>query len=917
MAQRAWTRQLVEPEFAETWYARLQSPHTTPADVLMARLEVGPGGLDDDEVDLRRLRFGPNRLPEPSRPHLSRIFLRQFGNPLIYILLAAAGIAAWGQDWADAGFITAVLLINAVIGTIQEYRAAKGVAALRQLVEWQATVIRAGDVMEVLAESLVPGDLVLLEAGARVPADLRLTLTANLEMDEALLTGESQPERKDADAMLPEDTVLGDRTNLAFAGTLVSHGRGQGVVVATGLRTALGQLSLATEMEAAMPPLLQRMAHFTRSMAVVIGLAAVLIAAVSFLQGTPWREVTLLAVALAVSAIPEGLPVALTIALAVATRRMAARHVIVRQFVSVEALGSCTYIASDKTGTLTVNQLAVTAVVLPGERPWAVTGAADRPFGGIKADGDLTTDQRHRLERLCTAAVLANTGSLSVRPDGTWHHHGDPADVALLVMAHKVGITRAVAQAGHHHLTEIPFDPEHRFAATLERVRDETVTYVKGAPEQVLAMCDRVYLPTGGRVIDRQAALSRASDLAAQGYRVLALAAGMVDVPVPREFGPGHLQGLTLLGLVGMIDPLRPEAHPAIEDCQSAGVEVAMVTGDHPVTALTIARSLGLAHDRTEVVTGQQIHRAAQQGDYALQRLVRGRTVFARIEPRQKLQIVQALQRNGHIVAVTGDGANDVPALRAAHVSVAMGVSGTDIARESADLILADDNFASIVAGIQEGRIAYNNVRKVVFLLVATGAGELVLVLLAVLAGTPLPLLPLQLLWLNLVTEGIQHVALALEPGEGDELSLPPRAPSEPIFDALMIRRIGLSGLYIGGVTFGVFLWERAMGQDLAAARNGALFLMVLFENALVFTSRSERRSVFRQPVWTNPWLLVAVVAALAIHIGATLWPPTQRLLGLAPLSVTEVWLYPLLALGLVVVMELAMAGWRRAHGAD
>jgi magnesium-transporting ATPase (P-type) len=902
----------------DPWYARLRSSHALSANDVMARLEVGTAGLDDDEIDRRRLRFGPNRLPEPQPPHLVLVFLRQFGNPLIYILLAAAVLAAWEQDWSDAGFIGAVLLINAVIGTFQEHQAARSAAALSRMVEWQATVVRTGDVLEVPAADLVPGDLVILEAGIKVPADVRLILASALEIDESILTGESLPVRKDAGTTLAADTTLADQTNMAFAGTLVARGRGQGVVVATGVSTALGQLSMAGEAAEATPPLLQRMERFTRTLAIVIGLASLAIACVGLLEGQPWREVMLLAVALAVSAIPEGLPVALTIALAVATRRMAARRVIVRHLVSVEALGSCTFIASDKTGTLTVNQLTATVLALPGEPLWTVSGSSLAPVGTVTAAGvPLTEDQRHRLTRLCTAAVLANEGTLSRRPDdsrseGAWHGHGDAADVALLVMAHKVGITRMVAQAGHRHLTDIPFDPEHRFAASLEQVRDGMVAYVKGAPERVVAMCERIYMPDGGEAIDAAAVMARAAELAAQGYRVLAVAAGLVSLGSPREFDPSHLRGLTCLGLVGMIDPLRPEARQAVADSRSAGVEVAMVTGDHPVTALAIARELGLAHGESELATGSELRQASQQGEAALAQLVAGRHVFARVEPRQKLEIVTALQRSGHFVAVTGDGANDVPALRAAHVSVAMGRSGTDIARESADLILADDNFASIVAGIQEGRIAYSNIRKVIFLLVSTGAGGLVLFILASLFALPLPLLPVQLLWLNLVTNCVQHIALSFEPGEGDELQRPPRSPDEPVFDPLMVRRIALSGLYMGGVACALFAWQLSQGFDVAVARNNVLFLMVLFQNVQVFNSRSERHSLFRQPFWTNPLLIAGVPAALLIHVLATLWGPTQRLLSLQPLTGSG-WLWlTLLALGLIAVIEVAMLAWRR-----
>jgi magnesium-transporting ATPase (P-type) len=636
--------------------------------------------------------------------------------------------------------------------------------------------------------------------------------------------------------------------------------------------------------------------------AVLVMVAALLMAAVALTRGMPLSEIFLLAVALAVSAIPEGLPVALTVALAIGMRRMARRHVIVRRLVAVEALGSCTFIATDKTGTLTVNQLAVRRIVFPGCADCEVTGESMEPEGALLTSrGTPSPEEEALVERLCRAAVLANEGFLGHRDQG-WTYHGDAVDVALLVMAHKSGIIQAETTNAFPEITTIPFESERLFSASLNAVGRAQYASVKGALERLLPMCDSMAALGQDVPLERQVVEDQAYALAAEGYRVLALAAGAVELGPEETFSESALRGLTLVGLVGMIDPLRVEAKLAVARCRKAGIEVAMVTGDHPATAFAIARELELVESPEQVITGRDMKQAASDAD--LDRLTRRARVYARVEPQQKLDIVESLQRNGHFVAVSGDGANDAPALRAAQVGVAMGRSGTDVARETAQLIITDDNFASIVAGVEEGRVAYANVRKVIFLLVSTGAAELVLFALALLTGLPLPLLAVQLLWLNLVTNGIQDVALAFEPGEGDELHYPPRPPREAIFNRLMIERVVLSALVIGSVAFVLFQWLLASGYTVEEARNGTLLLMVLFENIHVFNSRSETRSVFQHNPLRNPLLLFGTAAAQLIHIGAMYTPWIGDVLRIQPVSPRH-WLGLLgLALTVLVVME-------------
>ncbi len=885
----------------------LSQPHAISTTEALDALRSSPHGLSRAEAAARLERYGPNALPQSLPPGFIQVFLRQFASPLIYVLVGAALVSLMIQEWSDAGFIAAVLLVNAIIGCIQEFSAQRAASALNQLVSTNCRILREGESYEIDAEVLTPGDIVLLESGDRVPADLRLLANHDLEVDESLLTGESQAVLKDADHTLSADSALGDRVNMAFAGTLVSRGRGSGVVVATALATELGQIAQAVlGRAAAKAPLLIRMERFTHRVALLVGLAALLMAGVALSRGMPLAEIFLLAVALAVSAIPEGLPVALTVALAIGMRRMARRSVIVRRLVAVEALGSCTFIATDKTGTLTVNQLTARRILFPGCDVWEVTGDSHQPEGTIVTPaGTPEPDEQVLLEQLCRAAVLANEGFLGRRGEG-WTHHGDALDVALLVMAHKAGITQAETVNAFPEMADIPFESERLFSASLNRVGEDQFAFVKGALEQLQPMCSGMATRSGSASLDWSWLEQQAQNLAGQGYRVIALAAGRIGLSSGEVFSEEHLRGLDLLGLVGMIDPLRAEAKAAVAACQKAGIEVAMVTGDHPATAFAIARELELADSQDQLVTGPELRQAPD--DEAMDRLTRRARVFARVEPQQKLAIVHSLQRNGHFVAVSGDGANDAPALRAAQVGVAMGRSGTDVARETAELIITDDNFASIVAGVEEGRVAYANVRKVIFLLISTGVAELVLFTLALLTGLPLPLLAVQLLWLNLVTNGIQDVALALEPAEGGELRYPPRSPQEPIFNRLMVERVILSALVMGSVAFLLFQWLLTSGYTVDEARNGTLLLMVLFENIHVFNSRSESRSAFLHNPLRNPLLLFGTVAAQLIHIGSMYTPWISEVLRVQPVSLDH-WLELLgLALIILVAMELHKA---------
>ena len=880
------------------------APHSQPGEQVLRSLGSAVHGLSLTEVTLRQHRYGLNRLPQAKQTTLLTIFFRQFLNPLIYILLLAATIAFAVGKVSDTVFILIVLLLNAVIGTFQEYSAQKSAAALSRLVTHVARVIRDGAAYELTAEELVPGDIVLVESGDKLPADMRLLSEHDLSVDESLLTGESTTVQKQSEAILPEDTVLADRHNMLHAGTLVTRGRGTGVITSTGLQTRIGQIAEGVlSAETVKPPLIIRMEQFTNRIGILMGVVITFIAVISLSRGMAVTEVMMVSIALAVAAIPEGLPVAMTVALSISMRRMAKRHVIVRRLVTVEALGSCTYIATDKTGTLTANELTIQQVCLPDGTLFSISGVGMDPVGEIVSNQHLQPEQAKtpQIAALAKAGVYTNEAFLGQR-DGHWAHHGDAVDIAFLVLGHKLAIDRPILLESAPELDTIPYESSTRYSAALHKLNGENIVYVKGAVEEIINMCRFSQTDTGKAALDITVTEKQAHQLAERGYRVLAVARGLVTGNTLHET---KLIELEFLGLVGIIDPLREHTREAIQSCRSAGIDVAMITGDHPITALAISKHLQLADTIDEVATGKEL---ALYQDQELDQLVREKHVFARIEPQQKTDIVQSLQRNGHFVAVTGDGANDAPAMRAAHVGVSMGKTGTDVARETADMIITDDNFASIVAGIEEGRIAYANIRKVIFLLISTGAAEIVLFIFSILSGLPMPLTAVQLLWLNLVTNGIQDIALAFEPAEGDELKRPARSPNEPIFNRIMIQRVAISALVMGSVAYVTFYYLLGLGMDIEASRNIVLLLMVLFENVHVLNSRSETRSIFHMRLFSNPLLIFGTIAAQLIHIGSMYTPGLKEILQTSPVSLEQWFVMLLLATSLLVSSEIYKA---------
>lgn len=853
----------------------------------------GAEGLDTAEAERRLAEYGPNRLPAPDLPGPLAIFLRQFLSPFIYILMLAAAVSLAIGQLPSAVFIVIVLLLNAVIGTVQEYSAQRSATALRDMVRGEAHVMRDGIVAKVDVETLVPGDLVLLYPGDKVPADLQLLASDDLALDESMLTGESLAVTKNADAEVPADAPPAEHFDRCFAGSIVSHGRGEGVVIATGTRTEIGRIARHVARERiSRPPLMIRIQRFTYQVSAAIFLAILLLAGLMVLQGGyDARAIVMMTIGLAVSTIPEGLPAALTVALAIGMRRMAQHNVIIRRLVAVEALGSTTFICSDKTGTLTVNELTIRRAVLPDGEDFTISGAGIGPGGSVEG-GDT-----ERLRELCITGVLANESYLDYS-GGEWVSDGDIVDIAFLVFAKKLGLSLSGIREQQRRLRLIPYESERAWSGSLNLRGDTPCLYVKGSPEKLLSLCDRMQTRSGPQPLDQALVEAQIAELAGEGHRLIALAQRTAETEDASE--PPH--SMIFLGIVGMIDPIRPDAREAIERCRHGGVEVAMVTGDHPRTALAIACELGLAEPGDSAVTGPQIAAAQDRGGAEVDALIASARVFARIGPAQKEQIVDSLIRGGHFVAVTGDGVNDAPAMRRANAGVAMGRRGTDVARETADLIITDDHFASIVEGIEQGRIVYNNIRKVISLLVATGFSALLLFLLTVLAGLPMPLIAVQLLWLNLVANGVQDVALAFEPGEGGELDKPPRRPDEAVFERRVIEHVLVAGTVMGVLAFATYWFLLHQALPVSEARNLTLMLMVLFGNIHALSARSEETSLFRMRLFANPFLVLAVPISQVVHIGATYMPGLADVLELHPVDAGS-WL---ILLGVALVLLLA-----------
>ncbi len=798
--------------------------HVHSAAEIESQLQTSVHGLSQREAEQRLLAVGPNRVREIRPPSDWKVLLHQFQSPIVYVLLVANVVTVALREYSDALVIAIAIALNTIVGFIQERRAERSVHALMQLAVPRARAIRDGREHGVDSETLVPGDLVVLESGVRVPADIRLISATTLAIDESLLSGESVPANKAA-APLPRDIAKMDRRNLAYAGTTVTRGRGRGYVVATGMHTLLGEIAdQIRQVHPTATPLQERMRRFAFVITVAVVVSAALVFGLGVALGSTLTEMFLVAVAMAVSAVPEGLPVAFTVTFAIGVRRMSRHKAIIRRLPAVETLGSTTVIGSDKTGTLTENRMTVQEI-------WA-GGEVCREFAGpslLKPGSVPPPAEGSALRLTLLAGVLANEAEMYIADDKDekYETRGDPTEVALLVAAEQLGLEHEAVRAKYAPVAEIPFEPEQRYSATF-RVREGThYVFVKGAPERLVSMCTDMLIDGRSSSMDGELIHRVAADMAARGLRVLGMAYSRLPAPPLDDLPTLVPEGLTLVGLVGMIDPPRSGVQEAIAGCQRAGIRVVMITGDHALTAKAIAQQLGIARDSAVVLTGPELEAL---DDAQLGQQVRHVSVYARIAPDQKLRIARALQEQGEVVAVTGDGVNDAPALHAADIGVAMGESGTDVAREASDMVLADDNFVSIYRAVEQGRVVFDNLRAVTFFLISTGAAEIITIFVSLALQWPLPFLPAQILWLNLVTNGLQDVALAFEPGNPSVLRRRPRPKTEGIVSRLLWKRTLLSGLVMSAGTLVMFQRELAFTGSLVQARTVALTTMVLFQ---------------------------------------------------------------------------------------
>ncbi len=860
-------------------------------------------GLSHEQAKNRLIQYGQNLLKAAERASPFKLLLAQFGNVLTVILLIAAGVSAVLGHTVEAVTISVIVVFSVVLGFVQEFRAEKAIDALKKMAAPGATVLRDGEEVDMPAAEIVPGDIVLLTTGDRVPADGRLLLAVNLQTDEAAMTGESVPAEKDAGAIITEKASLGDRKNMVYAGTSVSYGRGSFVVTTTGMHTEFGAIAgMLSSVETSETPLQQSLDRMGHSLARAAFCIIAVIAAIGLYRGQAFIDVLLFGIALAVAVVPEALPAVVTISLAIGVQRMVRRNALIRRLPAVETLGCTSVICSDKTGTLTKDQMTVRKIFI-GDTFIDVTGAGYEPRGSFLLGEQEITPDALLMEMLQAAALASDARLTHIEGDG-WTIRGDPTEGALIALAAKAGLKKEVLDEQFPRIAEIPFTSESKRMTTVHNVGGASMSYTKGAPEMMLGACNGIRTAKGYAALtadDREKILAAAQSMAGTALRVLAVAM--------KEGGDiaTAQQGMTFLGLVGMIDPPRPEAADAVARCKSAGIVVIMITGDHPVTAQAIARELGiLGEGRT--VTGAELD---TMDESALETVIDDIEVYARVSPSHKLRIVTALQHRGHTVAMTGDGVNDAPALKKSDIGIAMGINGTDVTREAAAMTLTDDNFASIVAAVEEGRQIFANIHKYLLYLLSSNIGEIALMTVASLMGVPLPLSAAQILYVNLATDGLPALALSVEPPEGDLMRQPPRANGSKIFSRRTLTLMIIGGTWSACVNLALFLWALHSGRSLPESMTMTFISLSLIEFLKAYSFRSDRSSIFHKP-FKNRWLNIAIAWEILLLACMLYVPFLRRALGIVALPSDDLVIIAFAALTIVPVLEIAKHSTRK-----
>lgn len=853
-------------------------------------LNTSLDGLSKKEVTNRLIRYGKNVLPKQKKDNIFTILLREISNPITIILFITVLFSFIIKEYTDSIVILFIILIDIIMGIISEMKAIRNADALSKMIKETVRVVRSGKELVISAENLVPGDIVLLESGDKVSADMRIIKYYNLEIDESVLTGESIAIYKNNNT-LKNDTLLADQKNMAFAGTSVITGRALAVVTETGLNTEIGKIAdevISAKEEKS--PLTIRVEKFSNQISAMIVVIGIIIATILYLKGYDFNNIFILVISLSISAMPEGLPLALTMALTIGANRMAKKNVIAKRLNSVEALGSCSVIITDKTGTLTVNEQTAKKIILPDNTYFNIGGTGYNNIGTISG----VEDNKKELEYIATLGVINNESFLEER-ENSWDYFGDSIDIAFLALGEKVGVNTK----NYEIISKIPYESVNQYSAVIYKKGIETRCTVKGSIEKITDFCTT--MGSNHKKINIEALSIQAENLAKEGYRVIALADGLIT---GSKYTEKNIKALNFIGLVAFVDPVRDDVTESVRVAKKAGIEVIMVTGDHPLTAYNIAKCTGICKNYNEVTDGVELKKYLALGEIAFDNFVATKKVFSRVSPMEKLEIVNSIKRQNHFVAVTGDGVNDAPAIKRANIGISMG-SGTDVSKDCAMMIIKDDNFTSIVEGIKEGRTAYSNIRKIIYMLISCGLAEILFFMLSIIYNMEIPLLAIQLLWLNIVTDGLQDLALSFEPPEKDLMKQKPRSKKESLFNKSLFEEITISGIFIGLIVFITWLiLIKKMNMDITLSRAYIMTLMVFIQNIHVLNCRSEEESTFKVP-FKNPLLLVSITSSILLQILIVRIPLLSNFFKISTLQVKEIISLFILSLSILITMEL------------